>query len=436
MTTSTPLEVELRDALVSLKLQNPGLGIAKTHALLLASHPSWAVSEKRVRKILQSQGLILHEAPVAPSGSGTLTVYPSSRIIPNFDVNKWTPKAKVQYFNQKKGKGLVATEDIAEGEIMWKEDPFILAPEWEIFDMQVASTACGFCSTPLDISSPLTISCPASAASSSHCSIRFCNRLCLARSSRHHPLLCHAANPASIPILKWARETQWLALHALVQCTSRILLAIQHGRLEEDWKIVRGFAELGLEERFKYSFKSGGHPEPDRAAWSKAHALYLQAFSEPPNAVEKRKLSRILKKPLDSKLAGELFDYEAGFLKGLGRMSLNLEAHGGLYTLHSHLNHSCSPNVSVRHLDQRTALSRITIIAKGPIKAGEELLVTYVNPEMHFKTRRRELEAWGFGICECQRCVAEAKNYKEDESVEPGIHAGLESELKAGLGVI
>lgn len=89
----------------------------------------------------------------------------------------------------------------------------------------------------------------------------------------------------------------------------------------------------------------------------------------------------------------------------------------------------------MRHLDQRNALSRITLLAKRPIKAGEELLVTYVNPDMGLKARRNELEAWGFGICGCHRCIAEA-NDREDDNRELGIHADLESELKAGLGVM
>lgn len=130
MTTFTPPEDELRDALVSLKLHNPALGIAKTHALLLALHPAWAVSEKRTRKILQSEGLVLCGMPTRTSGDSTPAVYPSSRVIPDFAVNKWTQKVEVRYFDQKKGKGLVATADIAEGEAIWKEDPFILAPEW------------------------------------------------------------------------------------------------------------------------------------------------------------------------------------------------------------------------------------------------------------------------------------------------------------------
>ena len=106
---------------------------------------------------------------------------------------------------------------------------------------------------------------------------------------------------------------------------------------------------------------------------------------------------------------------------------VDLEAHGGLYTLHSHLNHSCHPNIAVRHLDQRTALSRITMVAKREIGVGEELLVTYVNPSLGVRERRSQLEAWGFGECNCERCAEEEKETRVDP---------LERELKAGLGVM
>jgi hypothetical protein len=122
---------------------------------------------------------------------------------------------------------------------------------------------------------------------------------------------------------------------------------------------------------------------------------------------------------------------------------IDLEAHGGLYTLHSHMNHSCSPNVSVRHLDQRTALSRITVIAKRDIAAGEELVVTYVDPSLGVRERRSQLVAWGFGQCDCERCVEEEREGKsscEDEGdgeiKERSDMDDLESELKAGLGIM
>jgi hypothetical protein len=44
-----------------------------------------------------------------------------------------------------------------------------------------------------------------------------------------------------------------MGLHALAQCTSRILLA--GNKSEEDWAIVGGLAELGMEERWKYSYR-------------------------------------------------------------------------------------------------------------------------------------------------------------------------------------
>lgn len=124
-----------------------------------------------------------------------------------------------------------------------------------------------------------------------------------------------------------------------------------------------------------------------------------------------------------------------------------MEAHGGLYALHSHLNHSCTPNVSVRHIDQRTALSRITLIARVPISAGEELLISYVNPDAGVKERRVNLLDWGFGECRCKRCVEEAKKEgkngagvaREGEKEGSGLapdDGDLERELKAGLGVM
>ena len=133
-------------------------------------------------------------------------------------------------------------------------------PNRPIFDMQQSSTACAFCTTPLT-PSPLILPCPSTTtpyqSPPSPCPAHFCNRLCLSRSAKHHPLLCPAQNPASAPLIAYARATEWMALHALAQCTSRILLVHAQGdeaAFERDWGVVRGFAELGLEERYRSSF--------------------------------------------------------------------------------------------------------------------------------------------------------------------------------------
>ena len=108
------------------------LGIPKLHALLLSENPGWLVSEKRTRKVLQSLGLVnkIQNKAVDPTGE---LKHPFSQLLEGLDPLKYTqkgPAIRVEYFDQKKGKGLIATTDISEGTIIWKEDPFALAPEW------------------------------------------------------------------------------------------------------------------------------------------------------------------------------------------------------------------------------------------------------------------------------------------------------------------
>jgi hypothetical protein len=65
-----------------------------------------------------------------------------------------------------------------------------------------------------------------------------------------------------------------------------------------------------------------GDVEPDRVTWKEAHRLFLCAFCEPSTPQEKKRLARVLKKPIIESVNCEFFDYDA-FLRGLGRMSLS-----------------------------------------------------------------------------------------------------------------
>lgn len=125
--TTVPTEDELKEALSTLRAENPTLGIPKLHALLSSTHPDWSVSEKRTRKVVQSAGLT-----VAPPGgsSASRTAYPKSSVIKDLDIAKWTTKVEVRNFGKEKGKGLVAKEEIGEGDVIWKEDPWVIGPEW------------------------------------------------------------------------------------------------------------------------------------------------------------------------------------------------------------------------------------------------------------------------------------------------------------------
>lgn len=53
--------------------------------------------------------------------------------------------------------------------------------------------------------------------------------------------------------------------------------------------------------------------------------------------------------------------------------------------------------------------NRLTIVARKTINPGEELCVSYVNPEMDVESRRQALrEGYGFW-CACARCTREKK---------------------------
>lgn len=134
--SASPTENDLRSALHVLRKAFPSLGAAKLHAQLLTQHPDWTVSEKRTRKILQQEGLVLSSVsaqthgPAQPGLNSADDNIPRSQLVEGLDIRKWTTKVEVRLFGRKKGKGLVASENIAEGEVVWKEEPFSLAPEW------------------------------------------------------------------------------------------------------------------------------------------------------------------------------------------------------------------------------------------------------------------------------------------------------------------
>ena len=149
--TISPREEDLKGAVASLKKEHPALGIVKLHALLLSENPSWAVSEKRLRRILKASNpdgpLAEHQrleyattntprgpgpssSPPSTTVSNAAHVYPSSTLVKGLDVSRWTTTIEDKYFDKKKGKGLVAKHPISEGQVVWKEDPFVIAPEW------------------------------------------------------------------------------------------------------------------------------------------------------------------------------------------------------------------------------------------------------------------------------------------------------------------
>ncbi|KAH7333592.1 hypothetical protein B0J17DRAFT_676011 [Rhizoctonia solani] len=483
-----PTDDELADAVRSLKVSNAGLGVPKLLATLLSSQPEWSVSEKRMRKVIQRL-----------KSEERTNLFPTSTLNSALDVSKYSDKVKPVLLGAEKGKGLVAVQDIDAGEVLWREDPFVYAPPWEIYEAQMAGTACTYCTrafTPTN--PPLRVRCPYSEQSAT--AIPPPAGPCQGVSGSNHPLLCPVANPACLELLDFLGKGRWKAALAFTQCVVRILSAWQdemrsssakgrgtsnkfadetHMSKDAIWDTYQSFAALRNDRRWSHTSENDLAQSQLENMYKSLHtalinALYLQPSDSPdglasdsvitptgiipvPNrpTTHTKQLKRLLKVPIPKMTLNSLFSWD-GLMEGLGKMNLNLEAHGGLFPLHSHLNHACRPNISIRHISPDGSTnsilhspnpSRITVIATSPIPAGVELVVSYVDPSLDLHSRRRELRAWDFGVCLCKRCLEEEKpgstpehpkvpsNKEKVGDKDKQDAGGLEDEIRNFLGV-
>jgi hypothetical protein len=77
----------------------------------------------------------------------------------------------------------------------------------------------------------------------------------------------------------------------------------------------------------------------------------------------------------------------------------------GLYKNISVINHSCYPNAALLKqpgdLDDRTS-----VITIRDIKAGEEVVISYIDEDAPRLERQSQLKDYGF-VCKCEACLSE-----------------------------
>ncbi|KAI6147056.1 hypothetical protein BKA82DRAFT_3938749, partial [Pisolithus tinctorius] len=186
--------------------------------------------------------------------------------------------------------------------------------------------------------------------------------------------------------LAFARKTEWLAVRALAQCTSRFPLAFQAESkpLNLDLQVVKSLTVLGTKERFRSVSVNGLGLT---VISQKAFELYLQAFKELKTTLEQNKLANFLKNLVLEWLQG-LFGHDT---------FTSAEAHGGLYRLHSHL--SLVFSQCFRTASQSVQCS-ITTITKNNFNLR---LISYTDPDCKFRERCRRLAEWSLGLCRCEQ---------------------------------
>ncbi|KAJ1633675.1 hypothetical protein T492DRAFT_979073 [Pavlovales sp. CCMP2436] len=77
----------------------------------------------------------------------------------------------------------------------------------------------------------------------------------------------------------------------------------------------------------------------------------------------------------------------------------------GIFWLQAVLNHACVPNVSFVKRDEDVD-GRVVLTAGRHIRAGEELVHSYIDEGQPLDTRTEELRNYGF-VCDCQLCAIE-----------------------------
>jgi len=75
-------------------------------------------------------------------------------------------------------------------------------------------------------------------------------------------------------------------------------------------------------------------------------------------------------------------------------------------------------------------MARVSIKALRDIEEGEELFVSYVQPSLGVRERRRELKSWGIVECKCGRCIREAEELAKNPTVDRTVNDDLANEIR------
>jgi hypothetical protein len=387
-----PTEEELISAIQQIKLDTPEAGIKTVTNSILTKEPLWQVSEKRVKKYMQASGLTQSGAGKEPIKSGLADdpSIPVSFIDPKLDFKSISDAVVARMVDQVTGKGLFAARDIKKDEILFTETPFTYFPPWEGFSMARTGGACGLCCKPILYPNRLTQHC-------GHCNMYYCSKECRSHAwETFHQLECQNLNKEISKFINFCEGEKWQAPMAVSRIYAQMILANQLGELEQFMGHLDAFATVSQEERQAKETEWIFMEQPTRELWNKARNLLSNAYKSPSKNCK-------ITKPLPDQLIHKLFDEEETFLNLLGKFNINNQ-NGGMYLVHSHINHNCYPNVSIDYA-QRHSQYKITVRAIRDIKRDEQLFETYVNPRWNKETRQTYLDKSYLFNCKCDRCM-------------------------------
>lgn len=385
--------------------------------------PSSAAGKKNKKKKKKSGG-------AGGGSSSSPDAHPTSHV----DTSLIIPDGiKQHYFDPVKGKGLVASRDYAEGEVVFEDEAFVAAPPMSQAKNVEQGRLCNKCFQPVEGGGVgLNVGCK--------CGAVWCNRDCEAKGrALHHNVLCKVNNPSIAPFMDFLNAHPYLSLHSVARTYARLLLchsptpppspsnASKPSTLNEDLSHISAFATIS--ELVRRRRNPGWEMEKRAFEMTFKESLRLLKLGMDPYEEERFKTRGeqggirgkgkwIVNPNFPRNVSESLFSLE-GFMKSIGRANLNMESQGALYCVHSHLNHSCEPNLIAKHPPSKKGIrqaTKVQLIATERIASGTELLITYQDPTQ--SVQRRNLLLWRehiFGPCNCQRCKRELDQLDSEE---------------------
>lgn len=422
----TPSKEQIRDDVVLLWKEEPAaedLDLPHLYDKMKIRNTDWQFDINTLEDVLVSNNLYSVDDSQMDSYNDKIE-FPDISEVMHLVNDKLPSKVEIRDCEElRKGRGLYATRDIQQGELLFHEKvPIAMVPPMDKLKLIRSGKSCSMCGVSLSNSSHFTM---LHGLDCNGCNSIWCSTNCKQKDITHPYQKHFGSKNKNIRPMDWnmferhCQENIFVAAYSIGVIHAASL--IDKAQSDEINQQFEALAKISQRVRYESSDSNniGGtfdaeigslkeeNPEP---LWKKAFDLFIRTF---PDTAE--------------------MGYEV-FLEYLGRFHIN-QLSGQLYFLYSFLNHNCEPNV---RYDINNKLE-LKVYARKFIKKDEELVTTYVNPLHGVSLRRRELRVnWGF-ICNCDRCAKEIELRKKNAvSIRETVlnsNSSSEVSLRSGLNV-
>ncbi|SCU91745.1 LAME_0E13652g1_1 [Lachancea meyersii CBS 8951] len=386
-----PSDKEICDDVVLLWRQEPAFEDVETAILLekiATRNPRWDLSLERLKKTLVEHNLSFSDESqlftYADQVESSQCPHIDPKVLEKIELRQTGPHSSSAF----------ALKDLRQDEVIFYEhEPLTPILPLDKTSLAQNGRSCALCGHSLTQSSQFTVK---NMLDCQQCSAVWCSKHCKRLDAASHGFLKHPLSKnKKVSAVGWlefedlCKENAMHAAYSVGIIYARILLDKQEGsRIREQFDSL---AQVSQNLRAKaadstnvggtFDRTTGAVPVEEQSLWKRIFDSFCKAF---PQIVEEEGL-----------------DFET-YLTYIGKFNIN-QLEGQIFTIYSHLNHECEPNVRY----ELNAKSGLKVYARKNIKKGDQLFTTYVNPLHGVTLRRRELLVnWGF-LCNCPRCQKE-----------------------------